>query len=271
MQSQDIEDATTAVVIECVHATQSFISLTISPATAQMPKPAATIVNYGQCCYPPQLSRASDSFYRLWAATGQSALESSRILLLSASSTGAAILKNLVLPGIGHFTVLDHRITSAADAGNNFFLDGPSSIGKPRAEEVVRLLSELNDSVEGKADTRDLKDILQSQDGGKEWLCSYQVIIAHNLETELLDQVSKITWEDERKPILVVVNEAGFLAEFGIQFHEHPSESQEVSHLYTSSPPIQSSNHIQKPHHRCVSTKHFLRFLSMRPPSTLLR
>jgi hypothetical protein len=186
-------------------------------------------------------------FDRLWASSGQSALENSRILVLSATSTSASILKNLVLPGVGHFTILDHLAVSPADAGNNFFLEGPSSIGKPRAVESVRLLSELNDSVEGKADTRDLKEILDSPDGGKEWLGSFQLVIAHNVEPSLLDKLSNILWEDERQPILVVVNEAGFLAEFAIQFHEHPS-AHFYSIVFFCFPLItlQSSKHIQK-------------------------
>src|SRR5258708_31910060 len=36
---------------------------------------------------------------RLWASSGQRALESSRILVIGSSATSAGILKNLVLPG----------------------------------------------------------------------------------------------------------------------------------------------------------------------------
>lgn len=69
--------------------------------------------------------------------------------MLSGTATSTSILKNLVLPGIGHFTILDSALVSNEDAGNNFFLEGPESIGKPRASEAVRLLRELNDSVDG--------------------------------------------------------------------------------------------------------------------------
>lgn len=96
---------------------------------------------------------ANDYSSSLWAASGQNALESARILVISASATSTSILKNLVLPGIGHFTILDPELVTQEDAGNNFFLEGPDSIGKSRAQEAVRLLRELNDSVEGNADT----------------------------------------------------------------------------------------------------------------------
>lgn len=58
-------------------------------------------------------------------------------------------MKNLVLPGIGHFTILDSKKVTYEDAGNNFFLDPLESVGKARADEAVRLLKELNDGVDG--------------------------------------------------------------------------------------------------------------------------
>jgi len=159
------------------------------------------------------------TYTRLWAASGQSALESSRILVISGSATSVSILKNLVLPGIGHFTILDSSVVTPEDAGNNFFLEGPDSIGKSRAEETVRLLGELNDSVEGIAEkSKSLEDILEKD---KEWLGNFTVVIAHNLGKKALDSLSAILWQDPLKPPLVVVRSAGFLAEFYIQYHEH--------------------------------------------------
>jgi NEDD8-activating enzyme E1 regulatory subunit len=95
----------------------------------------------------------SDGMKRLWASSGQSALESARILVVSSSATSTSILKNLVLPGVGHFTLLDPENVTPEDAGNNFFLESLKSVGKSRAEEAVRLLGELNDGVEAKANT----------------------------------------------------------------------------------------------------------------------
>ena len=101
----------------------------------------------------PTICASNSSISSLWAASGQSALESSRILVVSASATSTSILKNLVLPGIGHFTILDPELVTPEDAGNNFFLEGMDSVGKSRAEEAVRLLREMNDSVSGEANT----------------------------------------------------------------------------------------------------------------------
>lgn len=157
---------------------------------------------------------------RLWAASGQSALESSRILVLSSSATATSILKNLVLPGIGHFTLLDPAITTTADAGNNFFINAQESIGKPRAAEALPLLRELNDSVDGEAVLKDVKELLGTEDG-RETIRSFSLIIAHNLNKDVLDELAELLWADLTNPPLIVVRSAGFLADFFIQFHEH--------------------------------------------------
>ena len=160
--------------------------------------------------------------HRLWAASGQAALESSRTLVLAASATSTSILKNLVLPGIGHFTILDSQDVTSADAGNNFFLNGYSSIGKNRAEEALPLLNELNDSVDGKAVKKSVDELLQTEEGRK-WLKGFSLVIAHNLAKDTLDTLSKLLWDGLGNPPLIVVRSAGFIADFYIQFHEQCS------------------------------------------------
>ncbi|GAW00959.1 glycoside hydrolase family 71 protein [Lentinula edodes] len=111
------------------------------------------------------------------AGLRQAALESARILVIPATATATSILKNLVLPGLGHFTVMDDKAVTGADAGNNFFLDGSKSIGKSRAEEAVKGLMEMNDGVEGVADVRDIDEVLKNDQG---WLKSFNIVVAHN-------------------------------------------------------------------------------------------
>lgn len=96
-------------------------------------------------------------------ATGQVALEETHILLINSTPgvTGIETLKNLVLPGIGEFTILDSGIVEEADLGVNFFLEN-SSLGKYRAEETVRLLKELNPDVKGNAITEVSRDTLSN-------------------------------------------------------------------------------------------------------------
>ncbi|KAL8399614.1 hypothetical protein RB594_000131 [Gaeumannomyces avenae] len=105
---------------------------------------------------PPALHRPSekekkyDRQLRLWAASGQAALESANLLLVNSGSgtVGVETLKNLVLPGIGRFTIFDEATVCEADLGVNFFLD-EDSIGKPRAQCCAELLVELNPEVQG--------------------------------------------------------------------------------------------------------------------------
>ena len=109
---------------------------------------------------PTSKERKYDRQLRLWAATGQQALEDSRVLLvnsdgpLDSTSTGVTgvvgveALKNLVLPGIGGFSIVDPAIVTESDLGVNFFLE-QESLGKSRADETCRLLRELNPDVQG--------------------------------------------------------------------------------------------------------------------------
>lgn len=174
------------------------------------------------CCRtaPDNKTRRYDRQLRLWAATGQAALESAHLLVLSSTATGTSILKNLVLPGVGAFTILDDAIVTPADAGNNFFLEGTLSIGKSRAQEAVRLLGELNEGVRGNADIRSVEQLLAA---GKSELFKYNLVVAHNLSQSQVERLSHLLWEDEDAPPLVIVRSAGFLAEFFIQQHEHTS------------------------------------------------
>ncbi|KAJ9143248.1 NEDD8-activating enzyme E1 regulatory subunit [Coniochaeta hoffmannii] len=99
---------------------------------------------------PSEKERKYDRQLRLWAASGQAALESANLLLLNSGSgtVGVETLKNLVLPGIGRFTIVDSTVVSEADLGVNFFLD-ESSLGKMRSQCSTELLLELNPEVQG--------------------------------------------------------------------------------------------------------------------------
>ncbi|KXG52819.1 Molybdenum cofactor biosynthesis, MoeB [Penicillium griseofulvum] len=109
---------------------------------------------------PTSKERKYDRQLRLWAATGQQELEDSHVLLVNSDGplgqyntgvsgvAGVETLKNLVLPGIGGFTIVDPAIVTESDLGVNFFLE-EESLGKSRAKETCRLLKELNPGVEG--------------------------------------------------------------------------------------------------------------------------
>ena len=64
-----------------------------------------------------------DRQLRLWGDHGQSSLEKSKVCLIGATATATEILKSLVLPGVGRFTIVDGKKVTAEDIGNNFFLE----------------------------------------------------------------------------------------------------------------------------------------------------
>ncbi|CAN0543329.1 unnamed protein product [Ectocarpus sp. 12 AP-2014] len=95
---------------------------------------------------------ATDNKYdrqlRLWGGSGQKALMEANILLVNAGATGTETLKNLVLPGVGQFTILDAEEVRQLDQGSNFFV-GPEHVGLPRAKVAAELLCEMNPDVKG--------------------------------------------------------------------------------------------------------------------------
>ncbi|KAL2885670.1 Nedd8-activating enzyme E1 regulatory subunit [Ceratocystis lukuohia] len=99
---------------------------------------------------PSEKERKYDRQLRLWAASGQAALEDARVLLLNSGggTVGVEALKNLVLPGIGHFSIYDEATVTEVDLGTNFFLD-EKSLGRSRAECCTNFLLELNPEVRG--------------------------------------------------------------------------------------------------------------------------
>lgn len=101
---------------------------------------------------PTAKEKKYDRQLRLWAATGQQALEDASVLLLNSGPgvVGIETLKNLILPGVGNFTIVDEVQVGESDLGINFFLTD-ESLGKSRAEECCKYLNELNPEVNGRA------------------------------------------------------------------------------------------------------------------------
>ena len=70
-----------------------------------------------------------DRQLRLWGDHGQNSLEKSKVCLIGATATATEILKSLVLPGVGRFTIVDGKKITGEDIGNNFFLEKGKIIG----------------------------------------------------------------------------------------------------------------------------------------------
>ena len=56
-------------------------------------------------------------YIRLWGDHGQALLEASQVCVINATALGSEILKGLVLPGIGGFTLIDGGHVTEADIG----------------------------------------------------------------------------------------------------------------------------------------------------------
>ncbi|KAL9022877.1 MAG: hypothetical protein Q9180_008516 [Flavoplaca navasiana] len=78
---------------------------------------------------PTAKEKKYDRQLRLWAASGQQALEDAHVLLINHGGPGVVgveTLKNLILPGIGSYTIVDGNTVAEQDLGINFFLTDES-------------------------------------------------------------------------------------------------------------------------------------------------
>lgn len=169
---------------------------------------------------PSAHTQRYDRQLRLWASSGQSSLEKSRILVIGASALSAQVLKNLVLPGIGSFVLLDDSIVDGADLGVNFFLQPGESEGKYAAEEMCRLLTEMNTSVASEAKLENPASLLQSDPS---FYAGFTLVISVNQSRSFDLALSDALWAlqppSPQVPLLRV-RSAGMLAEMQISLKE---------------------------------------------------
>lgn len=162
-----------------------------------------------------------DRQLRLWAASGQRALEESHVLLIvgedndggsNSTVAGVETLKNLILPGIGAFTIADTAKVTEADLGINFFLED-GSLGKSRAVEATRLLQELNPDVQGNNLADEPPSVwLARQDSLKPYTL---VILCGSVSEDVLFRASSLAVQQSIPVILV--RSIGFYSTFSIQ------------------------------------------------------
>ena len=141
---------------------------------------------------------------RLWGDHGQASLENCQVCLINATGLGTEILKSLVLPGIGGFTIVDGKKVTEEDLGIkwvisfsdafsiyfifsyvvvydvfccSFFLDS-ESIGKPRALIATQLLLELNQDVKGDYVDESIEQLLENNPN---FFSNFSVVIATSI------------------------------------------------------------------------------------------
>ena len=160
-----------------------------------------------------------DRQLRLWAASGQRALEESHVLLIvgddnygsNSSVAGVETLKNLILPSIGSFTIADSAKVTEADLGVNFFLE-PDTLNKSRAEETRRLLQELNPDVTGHAVTAPLPEWLPAEGS----LTPYNlVLLCAPVSETYLQRIC--SYASASSIPVIYIQSAGFFASLSLQ------------------------------------------------------
>uniref|UniRef100_A0A8C5NQ29 NEDD8 activating enzyme E1 subunit 1 n=1 Tax=Junco hyemalis TaxID=40217 RepID=A0A8C5NQ29_JUNHY len=145
-----------------------------------------------------------DRQLRLWGDHGQEALESAHVCVINATATGTEILKNLVLPGIGSFTIVDGNRVSGEDVGNNthplcklhFIL---IALKQSRAQSAMELLQELNSDVSGNFVEESPEKLL---DNDPSFFNRFNLVVATQLPESTLLRLAEVLW-NSNIPLLV--------------------------------------------------------------------
>ncbi|XP_043189117.1 NEDD8-activating enzyme E1 regulatory subunit-like isoform X2 [Amphibalanus amphitrite] len=156
-----------------------------------------------------------DRQLRLWGDHGQAALESASVCLINATATGTETLKSLVLAGLGSFTIVDGKIATAEDIGNNFFLPSDCA-GESRGRSACRLLLELNPDVRGQHVEQPLERLLDTE---PDRLQAFSVVVATELTDSCLSRLSEVLWS-HNVPLLVA-RSYGLVGSIRLQVREH--------------------------------------------------
>ncbi|KAL5021823.1 hypothetical protein ScPMuIL_000978 [Solemya velum] len=157
-----------------------------------------------------------DRQLRLWGDHGQAALELARVCLINATAIGTEILKNLILPGTGSYTIVDGHKVQGEDIGNNFFLT-KDALGKSRAKVAAELLAELNEDVSGDFMEECPETLLQTNPS---FFNTFTIVIATNMCERTLLQLASYLWE--KGVPLLVCRSYGFIGYMRLVVGEHP-------------------------------------------------
>jgi len=117
-----------------------------------------------------------DRQMRLWGGHGQKNIEECHVCVLGGGPTATESLKNLVLPNIGEFTVVDDQLVTVSDLGNNFFCK-QEDLGKSRAESIKENMLEMN-AVKGHHVQDSPSNVIN---GDASFFDQFQLIVASNV------------------------------------------------------------------------------------------
>ncbi|XP_075161303.1 nedd8-activating enzyme E1 regulatory subunit APP-BP1 [Haematobia irritans] len=156
-----------------------------------------------------------DRQIRLWGEHGQMLLEGAKICLVNANGLGCEIVKGLVLPGIGAFTIVDGSTVAEEDLGVNFFLEA-NHLGQSKAAACMSLLQELNPDVNGDYVEESVDYLLDNRPA---FFDDFDVVVASNLNEDSLLKLSNCLWEASVP--LIYCRSLGFYGTIRLQIKEH--------------------------------------------------
>ncbi|KAG4305397.1 hypothetical protein PORY_000953 [Pneumocystis oryctolagi] len=159
-----------------------------------------------------------DRQIRLWKTHGQLSLEKSRVCLLEGTAIGAEILKNLILPGIGSYLIVDNSFVTETDVKTSFFLN-IDSLNKAKAPQMCKLLQQLNNDVKGEYLISTLESILEHN---PTFFKQFDIVITSIFDETFLLKLEKNLWELNIP--LIIVYSIGFIGYLRIAIPEHTIE-----------------------------------------------
>ncbi|PRT54918.1 NEDD8-activating enzyme E1 regulatory subunit [Wickerhamiella sorbophila] len=127
-----------------------------------------------------------DRQIRLWSEAGQGSLKSARHLVLGVTAATTEFVKNMVLAGIGHVTIVDGNSVTEADRSASFFMHHDVD-GSNRAQVIAQYIQSLNDEAEVVGAAENPNHYIQTP----ELLASYDIIITTRLADDILMQLWK--------------------------------------------------------------------------------
>ena len=164
-----------------------------------------------------------DRQLRLWGSHGQMLLESAHICALGSGVAVCETLKNLVLPNVAQFTIVDDAKVTDHDVGNNFFVTA-DDVGKPRAQVVTANLLEMNPwdeskkmGVRGSAELRGPEAVAAR--GDLEFFAKFTVVVANGISDKALVRVSDYCFQKNIPFVMLRVN--GLIGSIQWSLREH--------------------------------------------------
>ncbi|KAJ2449485.1 hypothetical protein EV183_004875 [Coemansia sp. RSA 2336] len=159
-----------------------------------------------------------DRQLRLWQKDGQTALENAQVVVFGSSTLASESLKNLVLPGVGQFVVIDDALISDSDIRTNFFVR-TADCGRSRAQVIVDNLCEMNPDVRGRAIAQAPSEFVKQSGPDSELLDSASLVVACAQPEAVVRALAARCWA-ANIPMIAVAN-AGFIAELRTAVREH--------------------------------------------------